>query len=54
LTSGYTRITSNSGLQIFMPDRREIKPTKAKADDNIEWFKNRDIPPPPQIIQASH
>lgn len=54
LTNGYTRVTRDSGLQIFMPDRREIPPSKAKEDDSIEWFKNRNIPPPPQITARTH
>jgi hypothetical protein len=48
-TNGYTRVTAESGLQIFMPDRREVPLSKAKQDDSIEWFKNRNIPPPPHI-----
>jgi hypothetical protein len=54
LTSGYTRVTPESGLQIFMPDFREIQPAKATVDTSIEWFKNRNIPPPPQITAAFH
>lgn len=54
LTSGYTRVTSESALQIFMPDLREVRPAKAALDTSIEWFKNRNIPPPPQITAAFH
>jgi hypothetical protein len=54
LTSGYTRVTSESGLQIFMPDFRETQPARATTDTSIEWFKNRNIPPPPQITSAFH
>jgi hypothetical protein len=54
LTHGYTRVTAESGLQIFMPDRREIPLSKPKQDDSIEWFKNRNIPPPPQITNRTH
>lgn len=53
-TSGYTRITPDSGLQIFMPDRRDIKPQPATQNDDIAWFKNRNIPPPPQITASVH
>jgi hypothetical protein len=51
--SGYTRMTANSGLQIFMPDRRDLQP-KATYSDDIQWFKNRNIPPPPQILASMH
>jgi hypothetical protein len=51
--NGYTRMTSDSGLQIFIPDRRDIPP-KPALNDNIQWFKNRNIPPPPQIVVSTH
>jgi hypothetical protein len=54
LTSGYTRVTADSGLQIFLPDRRDIQPGKGNQDDSIEWFKNRNIPPPLQITSGAH
>jgi len=54
LTNGYTRVTPESGLQIFMPDRREIQAKSTPQDDSIEWFKNRNIPPPPQITAGRH
>jgi hypothetical protein len=54
LNSGYTRITSESAVQIFMPDLRDLPPSKAGQDTNIEWFKNRNIPPPAQITNAIH
>jgi hypothetical protein len=54
LTNGYTRVTPDSGLQIFMPDLRDIPPRKANQDTGIEWFKNRNIPPPVQITKAAH
>ena len=52
-TNGYTRMTANSGFQIFMPDRREIEQKPAQKDD-MQWFKNRNIPPPPQIVASMH
>lgn len=54
LSSGYTRMTPQLGLQIFMPDLREIQGAKPSQDTNIEWFKNRNIPPPPQITTNIH
>lgn len=46
LVNGYTRMTPQAGLQIFMPDRREIKPNK---NIGIEWYKNRNTPPPSDL-----
>ena len=43
LVNGYTRMTPQAGLQIFMPDRRDIKPNR---NISIEWYKNRNVPPP--------
>ncbi len=54
LTNGYTRVTPELGLQIFMPDLRDIPVKKSKPDSSIEWFKNRNIPPPPQIMSGGH
>jgi hypothetical protein len=46
LVNGYTRMTPQAGLQIFMPDRREIKPNR---NISIEWLKNRNAPPPREL-----
>jgi hypothetical protein len=54
LTGGYTRVTPQLGLQLFMPDLRDVQPAKATQDTSIEWFKNRNIPPPPQITTNLH
>jgi hypothetical protein len=50
LVNGYTRMTPQAGLQIFMPDLREIPQSKASQNISIEWLKNRNIPPPPDVI----
>ena len=46
LVNGYTRMTPQAGLQIFMPDRREIKHNQ---NISIEWYKNRNTPPPHDV-----
>ncbi len=51
--NGYTRMTPDSGLQIFIPDRRDIR-SKPASNDSIQWFKDRNIPPPPQITSHVH
>ena len=48
LVNGYTHITPQAGLQIFMPDLDEM-PKKAKKNIGIEWFKNRNTPPPASV-----
>ncbi len=50
-TSGYTRMTADSGLQVFIPDKRDV-PVKVETD-NVQWFKDRNIPPPPQIVKSA-
>jgi len=49
LVNGYTRMTPQAGLQIFMPDLDKIPRNKKSQDIGIEWFKNRNMPPPPGI-----
>jgi len=51
--SGYTRITADAGLQIFIPDRRDVRSKPAMQNDSIQWFKDRNIPPPPQIVASA-
>ena len=51
LVNGYTRMTPQAGLQIFMPDLRDIKNPKKREDVSIEWFKNRNLPPPPDVVK---
>jgi hypothetical protein len=50
LVYGYTRMTPQAGLQIFMPDLDEIPHKKAGHDVSIEWLKNRNTAPPPDVI----
>jgi hypothetical protein len=49
LVNGYTRMTPQAGLQIFMPDVDELKSRKTREQTNIEWMKNRNISPPPDV-----
>jgi hypothetical protein len=49
LVNGYTRMTPQAGLQIFMPDL-DILAKKGEAPNlSLEWLKNRNLPPPPDI-----
>lgn len=49
LVNGYTRMTPQAGLQIFMPDLDELPKTKANQNISIEWLKNRNIAPPSDV-----
>lgn len=49
LVNGYTRMTPEAGLQIFMPDLDLIPKNKANENISIEWMKNRNIPPPANV-----
>lgn len=49
LVNGYTHMTPQAGLQIFMPDLRDIPVNKANQNISLEWLKNRDLPPPAAV-----
>ena len=46
LVNGYTRMTAQAGLEIFMPDLDEQAPKKASQSVTLEWLKdrNRSVP----------
>jgi hypothetical protein len=41
LVNGYTRMTAQAGLEIFMPDLDERAPQKAGQSITLEWLKDR-------------
>jgi hypothetical protein len=49
LVNGYTRMTPQAGLQIFMPDLDELPHTKTNHDISMEWLKNRNVAPPADV-----
>ena len=49
LVNGYTRMTPQAGLEIFMPDLDELPPQHAPQSISQEWLKNRNLPPPPDV-----
>jgi hypothetical protein len=51
--SGYTRMTADSALQMFIPDLRDVHSKPVAQNDSIQWFKDRNIPPPPQIVAST-
>jgi len=50
LVNGYTRMTPEAGLQIFMPDLDTLPKNKASQNLSMEWLKHRNLPPPPDVI----
>ena len=51
LVNGYTRMTPQAGLQIFMPDIDKVPRTRANRNISLEWAKNRNLPPPPDVLR---
>ncbi len=49
LVNGYTRMTPEAGLQIFMPDLDTIPKTKQNQNIGMEWLKNRNVAPPADV-----
>ena len=49
LVNGRIQMTPQAGLHIFMPDIEKIPRTEANRRINVEWLKNRNIPPPPGV-----
>ena len=46
LVNGRIQMTPQAGLRIFMPDINKIPPNAANRAINLQWMKNRNIPPP--------
>lgn len=53
LVNGYTRMTPQAGLQIFMPDLDTLPKNKPGQNISLEWLKNRNLPPPPGLNSTS-
>ena|SRR5437762_12172351 len=49
LVNGYTRMTPEAGLQIFVPDFDELPQNRANQSISIEWLKNRNAAPPADV-----
>jgi len=49
LVYGYTRMTPEAGLQIFMPSLEEIPADKKNHKISMEWMKHRNMPPPADV-----
>lgn len=51
LVNGYTRMTPQAGLQIFMPDVDDLPHSKVAQNISIEWLKDRNEAPPPDVTE---
>jgi hypothetical protein len=49
LVNGYTRMTPQAGLQIFMPSLEQIPADKKNHSISMEWLKHRNLPPPADV-----
>jgi hypothetical protein len=49
LVNGQTHITPEAGLEIFVPDINKIPRTEANRQISLQWMKNRNVNPPPDI-----
>jgi hypothetical protein len=49
LVNGYTRMTPEAGVQIFMPDLDTLPKNNRSREINMEWLKHRSVPPPPDV-----
>ena len=50
LVNGYTRMTPQAGLQIFMPDLDTLPRNNKRGQSiSMEWLKHRNLPPPPDV-----
>ncbi|MBV9264643.1 MAG: hypothetical protein JO061_00595 [Acidobacteriaceae bacterium] len=52
LVNGYTRMTPQAGMQIFMPDLSRL-PKNTNTNVSIEWLKNRNLPPPLDVTSKT-
>ena len=49
LINGTTRMTPQAGLEIFMPDIEQLPPQHGSQSVSVQWLKNRNLPPPPDV-----
>ena len=50
LVNGYTRMTPEAGLLIFMPDLDNLPKNTRAQHISMEWLKHRNLPPPADVI----
>ena len=50
LVNGYTHMTPEAGLLIFMPDLDTLPKNSGSGNISMEWLKHRNLPPPADVI----
>jgi hypothetical protein len=51
LVNGFVRLTPQAGLQIYLPDISKIPATDVNRRIDVEWVKDRNIAPPPDLVR---
>jgi len=49
LVNGYTHMTPEAGLLIFMPDLDNLPKNSGSRNISMEWLKHRNLPPPSDV-----
>jgi hypothetical protein len=49
LVNSRIQMTPQAGLHIFMPDIQKIPSTASNRAINLQWMKNRNLPPPAEV-----
>ncbi len=49
LVNGFSRMTANQGLEVFMPDVGESSPKEGPKSVTMEWLQNRSKGLPPEV-----
>ena len=49
VVNGYTRMTPEAGLEIFMPDLDDLPPAACPTKHQQGVAQNRNLPPPPDV-----
>jgi hypothetical protein len=50
LVNGNLQMTPEAGLRVFMPDIDKLPRTTANNRINLQWMKNRNLPPPADVV----
>lgn len=51
LIYGTTRVTQSAGLEIYMPNVANLPPKTAAQGVTMEWLRNRNTNPPPDVVK---
>lgn len=53
IVNGYTRITAEAGLEIYMPSLKARMPVQPGKSVTLEWLKNRNTSLPPDVAKKA-